>query len=108
MCAYFEVEAAARLKFAGIKPLPVQETTHNSEQNDIPGQPPKAEYWKIKDTLSKFQTLPEVTCVYGMDGKCSGTITPQCLSISQDAYNSARHQGKHLAETPCPKPCNRN
>ena len=27
-----------------------------------------------------FQTLPEVTCVYGIDGKCSGNITPQRLS----------------------------
>ena len=26
-----------------------------------------------------------MTCVYGMDWKCSGTITPQRLSILQDA-----------------------
>ena len=29
----------------------------------------------------------EVTCVYGIDGKCSNTITLQCLLILQDAYN---------------------
>jgi hypothetical protein len=36
-----------------------------------------------------------VTCVYGIDG-CSGTITPQRLSILQVAYNSARHRGMHI------------
>ena len=46
-------------------------------------------------TLPKFQTLPEVTCVYGIDGKCSSTITPQHLSDLQDAYNSARRQGAY-------------
>jgi len=40
-----------------------------------------------------------VICVYGIDGKCSGTITPQRLIILQDAYNSAR--GIHaLMNTP--------
>ena len=59
---------------------PVQETTHDSEQYDTPNQPPQAEDWITKVTLPKFQTLPEVTCVYGIDGKCSGNITPQRLS----------------------------
>ena len=76
-------------------PPPVQETTHASEQYDTPSQPPRAGNWLTKVTHPKFQTLPEVTCVYGIDGKCSGTITPQCLSILQDAYNSACHRGAH-------------
>ena len=71
------------------------ETTHDSEQYDTPSQPLRAGNWLTKVTLHKFQNLPEVTCVYGIDGKCSGTITPQCLSILQDAYNSARHRGAH-------------
>ena len=51
--------------------------------------------------LPKFQTLPQVTCVYGLDGKCSGTITPQRLSILvQDAYNSARQRGTHALLNP--------
>ena len=78
-----------------IKPLPVQEATDDSEQYDTPSQPLRAGNWLTKVTLPKFQNLPEVTCVYGIDGKCSGTITPQCLSILQDAYNSARHRGAH-------------
>jgi len=41
-----------------------QETTHDSKQYDKPSQPPQAEDWLTKVTLSKFQTLPEVTCVY--------------------------------------------
>ena len=60
-----------------IRPPPVQETTHASEQYDTPSQPPQAEDWLTKATLPKFQTLPEMTCVYGIDGKYSGTITPQ-------------------------------
>ena len=47
-----------------------------------------------------FQTLPEVTCVYSIDGKCSGTITPQRLSILQDAYNAAHHRGAHTLLSP--------
>ena len=46
-----------------------------TEQYDTPSQPSQAEDWLTKVTLPKFQTLPEVTCVYGIDGKCSGTIT---------------------------------
>jgi len=33
--------------------------------------------WLTIFTLPKFQTLPEVTCVNGIHGKCVGTITPQ-------------------------------
>jgi len=66
-----------------------------TEQYDTSSQPPQAEDWLTKVTFPKFQTLPEVTCVYGMDGKCSGTITPQRLIILQDAYNSACHRGTH-------------
>ena len=62
-----------------------------SERYDTPSRPPQAEDWLTKVTPPKFHTLPEVTCVYGIDGECSGTITPQRLSILQDAYNSARH-----------------
>jgi hypothetical protein len=83
-----------------IIPPPVRETTHDSEQYDTPSQPPQAEDWLTKVTFPKFQTLPEVTCVYGMDGKCSGTITPQRLIILQDAYNSARHRGTHALLIP--------
>jgi hypothetical protein len=83
-----------------IRPPPVQEGTHDSAQYDTPSQPPQAEDWLTKVLLSKFQTLPEVTCVYGIDGKCSDTITPRCLSILQDAYNSARHQGTHALLNP--------
>jgi hypothetical protein len=68
-----------------IIPPPVRETTHDSEQYDTPIQPPQAEDWLTKVTLPKFQALPEVTCVYGIDGKCSGTINPQRLIILQDA-----------------------
>jgi len=46
--------------------------------------------------LPKTKTFLEVTCVYGIDGKCSGT-NPRHLSISQDAYNSACHQGIHAS-----------
>jgi len=53
-----------------------------------------------KVALPKFQTLPEVTCVYGIDGKCSGTIIPQRLSILQDAYNSACHWGANALLCP--------
>ena len=63
----------------------VQETTQDSEQYDTPSQPPQAEDWLTKAALPSFQTLPEVTCVYGIDGKCSGTINPQRLIILQDA-----------------------
>jgi hypothetical protein len=52
-----------------------------TEQYDTPSQPPQAEDWQTKVTLPKFQILPEVTYVYGIDGKCSGIITPQRLSI---------------------------
>jgi len=83
-----------------IRPPPVQETTHASEQYDTPSQPPQAEDWLTKATLPKFQTLPEMTCVYGIDGKYSGTITPQRLSILLDAYNSARHRGAHTLRNP--------
>ena len=41
-----------------------------------------------------------MTCLYGIDGKCSGTITPQRLSILQDAYNSALHQDAHALLDP--------
>jgi hypothetical protein len=53
--------------------------------------------WRTDDWQAEvtFQTLSEVTCVYGIDGKCSSILTPQCLSFVQDAYNSARHQGVH-------------
>jgi hypothetical protein len=53
-----------------IRTPPVQETTHASEQYGTPSQPPQAEDWLTKVTLPKFRTLPEVTCVYGRDGKC--------------------------------------
>ena len=58
--------------------------------------------WRTDDWQAEvtFQTLSEVTCVYGIDGKCSGTITPQCLSILQDAYNSARRQGAQALLSP--------
>ena len=49
-------------------PPPVQETTHASEQYDTPSQPPPAEDWLTKVIFSKFQTLPEVTCVQGTFG----------------------------------------
>jgi len=77
-----------------------------SKQNDIPSQPPQAEDWITTVTLPKLQTLAEVTCVYGINGKCFGTITPQRLIILQDAYNSARHEA--YAESPCSRPCDRN
>jgi len=48
-----------------IRPPPVQETTHDSEQYDTPSQPPQTEDWLTKVSLPKIQTLPEVTCVYG-------------------------------------------
>ena len=76
-------------------PPAVQEATHDSEQYDTPSQPPIAEDWLTKATLAKFQALPEMTFVYGIDGKCSNTITPQRLRIIWDAYNSARHRGVH-------------
>jgi len=76
-----------------IRPPPVQEAIHDREQCVTSSQPPQADDWLTIVTLPEFQTLPEVTCVYGIDNKCSGTITPQRLSILQDAYNSARHQG---------------
>jgi len=79
---------------------PVQEATHDIEQYNTPSQPPQAEDWQTKVTHPKFQTLPEVTCVYGIDVKCSGTITPQHLIILQDAYNSARHRGVHALLSP--------
>ena len=41
-----------------------------------------------------------MTCVYGIDVKCSGTITPQHLIILQDAYNSARRRGIHALLRP--------
>ena len=72
---------------------PVQEATHDSEQYDTPSKALQAEDWQ-------FRTLPEVTYVYGIDWKCSGTITPQRLSIVQDAYNSARHQAIHALLNP--------
>ena len=81
-------------------PPAVQEATHDSEQYDTPSQPPIAEDWLTKATLAKFQALPEMTCVYGIDGKYSGTITPQRLSILLDAYNSARHRGAHTLRNP--------
>ena len=59
--------------------LQYKRTTHDSEQYDTPSEKPQAEDWLTKVTLPKFQTLPEVTCVYSIDGKCSGTITPQHL-----------------------------
>jgi len=74
--------------------IAVQEATY-SKQYDTPSQAPQAEDWLTKVKLPKFQTIPKVTCVYVIDGKCSGTITPQRLSILQDACNSARHQGVH-------------
>jgi len=84
-----------------IIPPPVQETSHDSEQYDSPSQPPQAEDWLTKVTLSKFQALPpEVTCVHGIDDKCSGTITPQRLIILQDAYISARRRGIHALLSP--------
>ena len=83
-----------------IRPLRVQETTHDSEQYDTPSHPPQAEDWLTKVRLPKFQTLQEVTRVYYIDGKCSGTITPQRLIILQDAYNSARHRGTHALLIP--------
>jgi len=83
-----------------IRPLRVQETTHDSEQYDTPSHPPQAEDWLTKVRLPKFQTLQEVTRVYYIDGKCAGIITPQCLNILHDAYNSARHQGKHALLIP--------
>ena len=46
-----------------IRPLRVQETTHDSEQYDTPSQLPQEEDWLTKVTLPKFQTLPEVTCM---------------------------------------------
>ena len=83
-----------------IRPPPVQEATHDSEQHDTPSQPPKAEDWLTKVTFPKFQTLPKVICMYGIDGKCSGTVTPQRLIILQDAYNSACHRGVHALLSP--------
>ena len=74
--------------------------THASEQYDTPSHPPQAEDWLTKVTLPKFQTLPEVTCVYGIDGKCSGTITPERLNILKGAYNSGRHQNVHTLLNP--------
>ena len=90
-----------------IRPSPVQETTHDSEQYDTPSQPPQAEDWLTKVTLSKFQTLPEVTCVNGIDVKCSGIITPQRLSISQDAFLCSSSKHTHPAGSPFPRPCYR-
>jgi len=72
---------------------PVHKAIHDREQCVTSSQPPQADDWLTIVTLPEFQTLPEVTCVYGIDNKCSGTITPQRLSILQDACNSARHQG---------------
>ena len=69
-----------------IRPPPVQETTHDSEQYDTPSQPPQTEDWLTKVSLPKIQTLPEVTCVYGIEGNCSSTTTPQHLDILQDAF----------------------
>jgi len=71
-----------------------------TEQYDTPSQPSQAEDWLTKVTLPKFQTLPEVTCVYGIDGKCSGTITPERLNILKGAYNSGRHQNVHTLLNP--------
>jgi hypothetical protein len=65
-----------------------------------PSQPTHAENCLAKATLSKFLTLPEVICVYGLDNKCSGTIIPQRLSILQDAFNSAHHRGVHALLNP--------
>ena len=61
----------------------VQETTQDSEQYDTPSQPPQAEDWQTKVTLSKFQTLSPRGDMCVRHGKCSGTITPQRLSINR-------------------------
>ena len=81
-----------------IRPPPVRETTHDNEQYDTPSQPPAPSRGLAnKSHTPKFQTLSKVTCVYGIDDKFSSTITitPQRLSISQDAYNPAHHQYIH-------------
>jgi hypothetical protein len=59
--------------------LQYKRTTHDSEQYGTPSQQPEAEDWLTKVTLPKFQTLPEMTYAYSIDGKCSGIITPQHL-----------------------------
>jgi hypothetical protein len=74
---------------------------------------PQAEcfHWLTKVTPPRSLTLPEVTCVYGIDGKCSGTITlPSAPQHFTGCIYPARQQGIHalLSESPCPRPCNRN
>ena len=70
----------------------------------------RCEYW-ITDVDLKHQgndtespsddpVLPEmytatVACIYNVEGKCKGMLTPECLVILQRAFEKAKYSGLH-------------
>jgi hypothetical protein len=69
------------------------------------------EHWITDVDLMKHQgndtespsddpVLPEmytatVACIYNVEGKCKGMLTPECLVILQRAFEKAKYSGLH-------------
>ena len=65
--------------------------------------------YQEKDTLSSPDDtmLPEmytdtVACIYNVDGKCNGMLTPEGLNILQKAFDRAKRRGLHDYVQPPP------
>ena len=43
-----------------------------------------------------------VACIYNVDGKCKGMLTPECLNILRKAVNKAKCSGLHDHVQPPP------
>jgi len=65
--------------------------------------------YQVKSTLSSPDDtkLSEVytetvTCIYNVDGKCKGMLSPECLSILRKAFNRVKCSGLHYHVQPPP------
>ena len=65
--------------------------------------------YQVKSTLSSPDDtmLPEVytdtvACIYSVDGKCKGTLTPERLNILRNAFHRAECSGLHDHVQPPP------
>jgi hypothetical protein len=65
--------------------------------------------WSIKRTLSSPDDTmisevytDTVACIYNVDGKCKGMLTPECLNILRKAFDRAKFSGLHNHVQPPP------
>jgi hypothetical protein len=58
--------------------------------------------------LQKAVYTATVACIYNVDGKCKGMLTPERLNILQRAFKKAKYSGLHDSIHPPPMNLHKN